>query len=627
MAGSWTLQTTNQEMNHGTHGANVTYSNFAVLGMHLSNAGIAQMMAVLPMVPAANRSQWEAYAFQHQSWIQEDLFLISSGALTGDFQAVEEMPNPGRISEHIITSGPPGSIGDSSELHMPIWQMYPTPRNATNSPIMLDLLAYDWFSSLWKQVSRSHKPTISTILDLDFLLEYAGLEREGEVSSPKFIIVEHIFGGYKETDVIVAAGITVVSWMDYFKEILQDQPAGLLVDIQKACPEDAGKTYTFKRTTKSVVYLGESIDFGPLNIILSTKHYKLFGETSSTPFDPPQEDDECGYLLTVHATDEFTKQWQRDISYLGAGVIFGVFGFTALVFFLYTFYVKKRNLKLTNTAARSTAIVSSLFPKNVAEQMMQEVEHHQEPTATYNVGATIQEAARLLSGPSRTTAESKKAPIADLFTETTIMFADIAGFTAWSNKREPSEVFTLLESIFNVFDRIADRRGVFKVETVGDCYVAVCGLPEPTRDHAIVMARFSWECMRAMRKIKKTLEKKLGQDTNDLDMRFGLHSGPVTAGVIRGNRPRFQLFGDSMNKTSRIESHGQKGRVHISEEMANILIQNGKEHWVSKREDTVNMKGLGEVLTYWLDLENKLHWSRTGSITSATCTASSSDDL
>jgi class 3 adenylate cyclase len=70
-------------------------------------------------------------------------------------------------------------------------------------------------------------------------------------------------------------------------------------------------------------------------------------------------------------------------------------------------------------------------------------------------------------------------PIADLFPETTIMFADIAGFTAWSSTREPSQVFTLLESVYHDFDMIAKRRSVFKVEVVGDCYVAVAGLPDP----------------------------------------------------------------------------------------------------------------------------------------------------
>lgn len=113
--------------------------------------------------------------------------------------------------------------------------------------------------------------------------------------------------------------------------------------------------------------------------------------------------------------------------------------------------------------------------------------------------------------------------------------------------REPSQVFTLLETIYHEFDMIAKKRRVFKVETVGDCYVAVCGLPEPRRDHAVVMARFARDCLFRMEKALKRLEVSLGPDTTELGMRVGLHSGPVTAGVLRGERARFQLFGDTVS--------------------------------------------------------------------------------
>lgn len=82
---------------------------------------------------------------------------------------------------------------------------------------------------------------------------------------------------------------------------------------------------------------------------------------------------------------------------------------------------------------------------------------------------------------------------------------------------------------------------------VGDCYVAVTGLPEPRSDHAVVMARFANECLYKMFELTRKLEVELGPDTGDLSMRFGLHSGAVTAGVLRGKRSRFQLFGDTVS--------------------------------------------------------------------------------
>ena len=118
-----------------------------------------------------------------------------------------------------------------------------------------------------------------------------------------------------------------------------------------------------------------------------------------------------------------------------------------------------------------------------------------------------------LEGENKNAEDFKGKPIADLFTDTTVLFADIVGFTAWSSVREPSQVFQLLETLYRNFDKIADRRRVFKVETIGDCYVAVTGLPEPRKDHATAMCRFAHECMRKMQDLVKRLEVELGPDT------------------------------------------------------------------------------------------------------------------
>lgn len=87
----------------------------------------------------------------------------------------------------------------------------------------------------------------------------------------------------------------------------------------------------------------------------------------------------------------------------------------------------------------------------------------------------------------------------------------------------------------------------FKVETIGDCYVAATGLPEPQADHAIRICRFSHACMKKMNILLAGLAESLGKDTTDLSLRVGLHSGSVTGGVLRGDKSRFQLFGDTMN--------------------------------------------------------------------------------
>lgn len=175
------------------------------------------------------------------------------------------------------------------------------------------------------------------------------------------------------------------------------------------------------------------------------------------------------------------------------------------------------------------------------------------------------------------------------------MFADIAGFTAWSSEREPSQVFKLLETIYSAFDAIARRLNVFKVETIGDCYVAVTGLPLPQEDHAVVCAQFAYQCLLAMEQLTQQLDTTLGPGTSDLGLRIGLHSGPVTAGVLRGEKSRFQLFGDTVNTASRMESTGVPGKIQASQETTDLIRRAGKHDWLSLRNETVTAKGKGEL--------------------------------
>jgi class 3 adenylate cyclase len=274
-----------------------------------------------------------------------------------------------------------------------------------------------------------------------------------------------------------------------------------------------------------------------------------------------------------------------------AAVVAFTFVLVAVVFFIYDMMVQRRNEKIVVTAARSNAIVSSMFPDAIRDRLLQQniVPAKKGHLKSY-----------LMDGEGDEVGNMSSKPLADLFLETTVLFADISGFTAWSSVRDPSQVFSLLEAVYKAFDTIANRRRVFKVETVGDCYVAVTGLPEPRKDHAVIMARFARDIMSKMDKVTRELELTLGPGTGDLKLRIGMHSGPVTGGVLRGERSRFQLFGDTMNTTARIESTGARGCIHLSSETANLLKQAGKNSWIKQRDECVVAKGKGSMQTYWL---------------------------
>lgn len=137
--------------------------------------------------------------------------------------------------------------------------------------------------------------------------------------------------------------------------------------------------------------------------------------------------------------------------------------------------------------------------------------------------------------------------VTDLYPNTTVFYSQIVGFTAWSSQRAPDQVFELLETVFCEFDEVANRGAIFKVESIADSYIAVTGIPEADLDHAVRMAQFASDCLATFLAITERLERSLGPDTGELQLQIGLHSGPVTAGVLKGERSRFQLFGNTVN--------------------------------------------------------------------------------
>lgn len=196
-------------------------------------------------------------------------------------------------------------------------------------------------------------------------------------------------------------------------------------------------------------------------------------------------------------------------------------------------------------------------------------------------------------------ASSQGRPIHDKYDNCCVLFADVVGFTQWCSDRDPSHVFQLLEAIFFAFDNLARALKVYKIETIGDCYLAVTGLPRPQDDCCTIMAQFACQIIQEFDVVVAGLRDILGEDTGSLRLRVGCHSGPVTAGVLRGDKGRFQLFGDSVNTAARMESNGKPGRVQISSDMARQLALAGKHHWYATG-DKITAKGKGEMQCYWL---------------------------
>ena len=177
--------------------------------------------------------------------------------------------------------------------------------------------------------------------------------------------------------------------------------------------------------------------------------------------------------------------------------------------------------------------------------------------------------------------------IADRFESTTIIFSDLVGFTKMSSKMSPSQLIQTLNLIFSAFDEIADRLGVEKIKTIGDAYMAAVGLPTENDNHASIAVQMGLEMINALDHLKQTLKLPL-------DMRVGVNSGPVAAGIIGQNRFLYDVWGDTVNVASRLEASADSGTVHLSETTRSLL----SDHYPIIERGTIELKGKGQMKTY-----------------------------
>ncbi|MEH1830932.1 MAG: adenylate/guanylate cyclase domain-containing protein [Nostoc sp.] len=179
--------------------------------------------------------------------------------------------------------------------------------------------------------------------------------------------------------------------------------------------------------------------------------------------------------------------------------------------------------------------------------------------------------------------------IADSFLEVTVLFADIVGFTELSTRTSPAELVELLNTIFCLFDQLAERHGVEKIKTIGDAYMAVAGLPNQSNDHAPAIANMALD----MQNVITTFNQENNQSFR---IRIGISTGPVVAGVIGLKKFAYDLWGDTVNTASRMESHGIAGSIQVCETSYQLL----KDKYILEKRGLIQVKGKGEMMTYIL---------------------------
>ncbi|MBA3533770.1 MAG: HAMP domain-containing protein [Ardenticatenales bacterium] len=199
--------------------------------------------------------------------------------------------------------------------------------------------------------------------------------------------------------------------------------------------------------------------------------------------------------------------------------------------------------------------------------------------------------------PSSIAERLKQEPstIADSFDEATVLFADIVDFTDFSAHVSPTELVELLNQIFSAFDRLAEEHGLEKIKTIGDAYMVVGGLPQPRPDHVHAVAAMAIAMQREISRFNT-------EGGKPFTIRIGINTGPVIAGVIGIKRFIYDLWGDTVNLASRMESHGVVGRIQVTEAAYERL----KDHFFFEARGLIHIKGKGQMSTYLLKGEKDI---------------------
>jgi len=315
--------------------------------------------------------------------------------------------------------------------------------------------------------STSHpNPTTSFFATLRSMWEGKQVDYLGD---PMAYLAMPIFNKLNGADrEVVGVLLSTIHWRWYLRGILPKTNHGVQVVLENKC--DGNFTYLLEGEEAYVVGFGDLHD-KKFNEYHHMGTFKTEVIKDGTAAGVPLNQEGCPYTFHVYPTEADSEHYMTNDPIIIGVSVAAVFLFTLIMFFTYDALVERRQRLVLAKATQSTALVSSLFPKQVRDRLMAM------ETDKRKGDAMIAPSHRLKTFVNGLGQDSGDQPIADFFPNCTVCFANIAGFTAWSSTREPAQVFVLLQTVYQNFDIIAKRRRVFKVETIADSYLAVTGLP------------------------------------------------------------------------------------------------------------------------------------------------------
>lgn len=496
---------------------NLTWPMVSIPDFHLQAANaraLAEAVSVsfFPLVKNETRELWEAYASENSGWIDEELDFEEAVAgraersLEGSNLDVEENDvyiDSSDSSDRIFNIKEENHkkvVSTGTGPFFPLWQSSPAVPELVN----FDLISSPQFMGGIEAMLESKQAVIGKVSDLSVpndvfqAFETHWVSGDTYDSDPVSKLYFPVFNRLqKEGQEIVGMLTAVFFWETYMQDVFPPNSPPLIAVVENNC----GQIYTYQVEGPHATYLGagdiHDSEFKDM-MEISTLFESFSLDESINKYQGVSIKDLCAFTLHTFPTQEMKRENLTLRPWIFASVIAGIFLFAMVMIWCYDFHVMRRQELVMTNLKQSGAIVSSIFPAAVRARLFKDDTDHSgesDKIAPQNKGSTMTQAQKLKIKSFLNDAEvSKRAadspdksfaqeilskPIADTFPEATILFASIYGFTAWSSEREPQQVFMLLQTLYHAFDRIAKRVGVFKVETIGDCYVAATGLPEP----------------------------------------------------------------------------------------------------------------------------------------------------
>jgi Adenylate and Guanylate cyclase catalytic domain len=499
----------------------VTREPFEVLGHDARRESGAEFTFVVPFVAEAQRKEWLQYSADNIGWYEQGKVVDEMLSSSSERRAYIE----GNISQDFFTRLGPAPVLNGTTKHAPVWQSTPPPY--IPGVVNYDIVHENYFENTIAEMEGARAPTglFSDVFNLTGGSALAGSaeyhQRYHQAFSsspvpvnetdarPHGIFIVPIFEAYQDTaSKLVGVVGSLLAWDRYMVNLVPESVTGILVVLENSC----NQSYSFVLNGTKAQYLGAGAF---LNLTFPESRYSVSLDVSDRASRASGSSSEsrdrtdfgnCVYSLQLYSTSEFKNSVATDTAFVFTLVAACVGTMVIATFLLYDCYVRRRNSKMVDAAARRDQLLTNLIPTTVRTRLLEE-QDHAEKNCPSSGGVMVHHRLRnFLSGKDgkdeHEAAEKPVSgsiasegyegrPIADLyeasstvvrsheilsnsvcltlahtflrFPEATILCADISGFTAWASVRQPSQVFTLLESIFKEFDTMANKRKVFKV--------------------------------------------------------------------------------------------------------------------------------------------------------------------